>query len=410
MKRSGLVSIGFLIAILTSIPVDAQFKLGVDVFIESAYKRYMGKKIGLITNATGITSDLVSTIDALHKLGDPKLIKLFGPEHGIRGDVTAGGKIDDQEDARTGLPIYSLYGQHRKPTKGMLEDVAVLIYDIQDIGNRTYTYIYTMAYAMQAAAEFGIDFIVFDRPIAMYGNLVDGNILDPEFSSFIGLYPIPYVYGLTSGELSGLFNKEFNINARLEVIRMEGYNHDMEFKDTGLHWTPTSPHIPRSETAYYCAATGCMGELHTVCVGIGYTLPFELVGEEWIDGNELADELNSRHLPGVHFHATAFRPYYSVFKDKHCSGVQLLIRDSKKFLPFTTQVHILEAIQKLYPENHFLDDEKHPRRIGSFNRAAGTDKIGKAILAGKSAEDIIGAYQDDLNQFIEKRKKYLLYK
>ncbi|MBN2417327.1 DUF1343 domain-containing protein [bacterium] len=406
---SRLLTAGIIVCTFSAAAKPADFKLGVDVFIESAHSRFTGKKIGLITNATGVTSDLVSTIDALYDLGDPELIKLFGPEHGLRGDVSGGEHVAESTDARTGLPVHSLYGPNRKPTKEMLEDVDVLIYDIQDIGNRTYTYIYTMAYAMQAAAEYGIDFVVFDRPIAMYGRLVDGNVLDPEFSSFIGLYPIPYVYGMTSGELAGYFNKEFRINARLEVIRMEGYCHDMEFADTGLHWVPTSPHIPHAETAYYCAATGCMGELHTVCVGIGYTLPFELVGAEWIDGNQLAGELNSRELPGVYFLPTAFRPYYSVFRGQRCSGVQILIRDHKKFLPFTTQVHILEALQKLYPERHFLDDPEHEGRIASFNKAAGTDALGKAVREGRSADEIIGDFRSALDCFIEKRKEYLLY-
>ncbi len=390
--------------------VDAQPKVqpGIDVFVEHAHRNYVGNKVGLITNATGVTSTLTSTVDALHQLDSPELVKLFGPEHGIRGDAYAGGKVQDATDARTGLPVYSLYGKNRKPTPEMLEGIDVLIYDIQDIDNRTYTYIYTMAYAMQAAAENNIEFVVLDRPIAMYGNLVDGNVLDPDFSSFIGLYPIPYVYGMTPGELAQLFNEEFEINARLTVIKMTGYNHEMEFEDTGLVWVPTSPHIPRSETAYFCAATGCMGELSTVCVGVGYTLPFELVGEEWIDGHALAKELNARNLPGVHFKSTFFKPFYSAFKGKNCSGAQLLITGTKQFLPFATQIHILTAIQKLFPESGFLGN-KAGSRIASFNRAAGTDEIRKAILDGKTAEEIIAGYQADLNRFKQTRKKYLLY-
>jgi uncharacterized protein YbbC (DUF1343 family) len=384
---------------------DSPVKLGVDVFIEKAYKEYRGKNLALITNATGVTSNLKSTIDVLLELKDPALIKLFGPEHGIRGDAYGGDKVDDTIDKKTGLPVYSMYGKHRKPTKEMLANVDVLIYDIQDIDNRTYTYINTMAYAMQAAAENNIEFLVFDRPIAMYGNLVDGNILDINFSSFIGLYPIPYVYGMTPGELAKLINKEFDINASLSVIKMEGYNHEMEFGDTGLIWVPTSPHIPRYETAYFCAATGAIGELHSVCVGIGYTLPFELIGEEWIDNNLFADDLNSRNLPGVFFKPTTFKPFYSVFKNKICYGVQLLITDSKKFQPFFTQIHILESIQKLFPENEFLQKG----RTSSFDRAAGTDRIRLALMDGLSAEEIIASYVSDLNQFKLLRKKYLLY-
>jgi len=385
-------------------------KPGVDIFVEKAHKDYSGKKIALITNATGLTSGLVSTVDALHQIGDPTLIKLFAPEHGIRGDVYAGDKVTDMTDTKTGIPIVSLYGKQKKPTQAMLQGVDALLYDIQDIDNRTYTFIYTMSYAMEAASENNIEFIVLDRPVAMYGNLVDGNILDPAFSSFIGRYPIPYIYGMTPGELAQLFNTEFQINCRLRVIKMTGYDHEMEFGDTGLLWVPPSPHIPRFETAYHCAATGCIGELSTVCIGVGYTLPFELVGEEWIDAEALAEELNARHLPGVYFRPTFFRPFYSAFKNKKCSGVQLLIKNSRQFLPFSTQIHLLAALHKLFPNNPFLDSGASDDRIKAFNRAAGTDEIRKAILAGKTAEQIIADYQNDLNQFKEIRKKYLLYK
>jgi len=382
-----------------------KIKLGVDVFLSEAYKTYEGKKIGLITNSSGVTSELESNIDAFHNLSNINLVKLFGPEHGIRGDVYAGGEIENSADTKTGIPVYSLYGKYKKPSKDMLEGLDVLIYDIQDIDNRTYTYIYTMAYAMQAAAENDIEFIVLDRPIAMYGNLVDGNILDPEFSSFIGLYPIPYIYGMTPGELAMLFNKEFDINAKLTIVKMEGYNHEMDFDDTGLSWIPTSPHIPRSETPYYCAATGNLGELGTVCVGVGYTLPFELVGEEWMDGNKLAEELNSRKLPGIYFRPVNFKPFYTNFKDRKCRGVQLIINNRKVFKPFLTSIHIATAIQKLFPDSNFLESD----RKTSFDKAAGTDKIRKLILEGKSATEIVATYEKDLEQFLEIRKKYLLY-
>ena len=391
-------------------PCDAQrVRPGIDVFISKTYKDYKGSRLGLITNQTGVTSDLESSADAIFRLKDPKLIKLFGPEHGIRGDVEGGNKIGNEKDKQTGLPVYSLYGSTRKPTVEMLAEVDVLLYDIQDVGNRTYTYISTMAYAMQACARNSIRFVVLDRPIPLYGRIVDGNVLDPAFSSFIGLYPIPYVYGMTPGELAVLFNEEFDIGADLEVVRMEGYNHNMEFEDTGLYWIPSSPHIPHAETAYYCATTGCMGELHTVCIGVGYTLPFELVGTAWIDGDDLADALNARNLPGVIFRPVHFRPYYHVFAGQHCSGVQILVTDTKRFLPFTTQVHILEAIQLLYPDNRFLDARNQTHRIASFNKAAGTDQLRRQLLAGMSAEQIIDGYRSDLSTFKKIRSKYLLY-
>ncbi len=397
------------VLILASAHAQQRFKLGVDVFLDVLYPEYRGKRLGLITNATGMTSGMISTIDGLYSLENPKLVALFAPEHGLRGDVHAGEEITDDVDRRTGLPVHSLYGRSRKPSKKMLENIDVLIYDIQDTGNRTYTYIYTMAYAMEAAAENNIEFIVLDRPIPMYGHLVDGNVLEERFSSFIGRYPIPYVYGMTPGELAMFFNNEFNIHAKLTVVRMEGYSHEMDFRDTGLFWIPPSPHIPRYETAYYCAATGAIGELGTLCIGIGYTLPFELIGQEGIDGYKLAGELNSRELPGVFFRPTVFKPFYSGFKDKSCSGVQILITDTKRFLPFSTQIHILEAVQKLYPERQFLGKEYSRTRMSGFNRAAGTDRIIRDILDGKTADEIIGSYQKEFNYFLQKRLKVLLY-
>ena len=408
-NRFYILMIGCLLWIGYSTCRGQSVRLGVDIFVSEVHAQYAGMRIGLITNQTGMTSSMESTVDALYRLGDPVLVKLFGPEHGIRGDAHGGDEISDVIDRKTGLPVYSLYGGTRKPTESMLEGVDVLVYDIQDIGNRTYTYIYTMALAMQSAEEKGIPFVVFDRPIPMDGNLVDGNILDPKFSSFIGLYPIPYVYGMTPGELAGFFNQEFHINADLRVIRMEFYDHGMNYEDTGLIWIPTSPHIPRAETAYHCAATGCIGELHTVCVGIGYTLPFELIGADWIDGDDLAENLNSRRLPGVFFRPVFFRPFYHEFEGVSCSGVQILIQDSKIFHPFTTQVHILAALQELYPESGFLTNIQKKSRIATFDRAAGTDLLRQKVLARKSAELILKSFRKDLEKFKRKRKEYLLY-
>lgn len=382
---------------------------GIDVFIQLAAQQYQGKTLGLISNPTGVTSNLESDIDALYALKDPKLITLFGPEHGLRGDAYAGDRVDDIVDPVTGLPIYSLYGKTHKPTPEMLKGIDVLIYDIQDIGSRGYTYIYTMALAMESAAENGIEFVVLDRPSAMRADLVDGNILDPEFKSFIGLYPIAYVYGMTCGELAMYFNQEFNLKAKLRVIKMEGYTRTMDYRETGLVWIPPSPHIPHSETAYYCAATGCMGELRTVSEGVGYTLPFELTGAEWIDGRNLSATLNQRQLPGILFRPLVYKPYYGPFQGKTCSGIQLIITSSGEFRPFVTQIHILQAIHQLYPDQPFLGTLQDAGKKDMFEKAAGTDKIRRAILQGQSAEQIITEYTPALNQFKETRKKYLLY-
>lgn len=378
---------------------------GVEVLLEDYLHLVREKRVGLITNPTGVDSKMRPTLDLLHEHPDIQLVVLFGPEHGVRGDVTAGEKIGNFIDGKSGLPVYSLYGKTRKPTPEMLDGVDVLVYDIQDIGSRAYTYIYTMALSMEAARENDIPFLVLDRPNPLGGELVEGPVLDPQFSSFIGLYPIPFVYGMTVGELAQLFNREFGIGADLTVIPMRGWKRSMIFEDTGLEWILTSPHIPRARTAHYCAATGIIGELHTIDVGVGYTLPFELVGETWIDASELARELNSQQLPGVYFRALHYRPYYFTRQNTELHGVQVHILDIDHFLPVETQIYLLSTIYKLYPQQLIFETE----RIGMFNKAMGTDRVATEIKNGKNPQEIIASWERDLEKFKQIRKKYLLY-
>ncbi|MBN2090876.1 DUF1343 domain-containing protein [candidate division KSB1 bacterium] len=383
----------------------AKIKLGIDVLLEKKLDLISGKKVGLITNPTGVNRDGQPTIDLLFKQSQVKLIALFGPEHGIRGDIPGGKNVEQYQDQQTGLPVYSLYGKTRRPTPEMLKGLEVLIYDIQDIGSRAYTYIYTMAYAMEAARDHKIPFIVLDRPNPLGGVRVEGNVLDPKFSSFIGLYPIPQVYGMTVGELARFFNQEFKINCDLTIIPMEGWHRQMSWEETGLFWIPTSPHVPRAQTVYFVAATGGIGELNTISEGVGYPLPFELIGTPWMDGQKLAEELNRRNLPGVYFRPTFFRNYYLKFINEQCSGVQLHILDEKLFTPCEIQIHLLAGIKKLYPDQKFFDTP----RIDMFDKAFGTDQIRQAIQNGVTAEKIIAEWQPQLENFKVKRKNYLLY-
>ena len=287
----------------------------------------------------------------------------------------------------------------------MLKNVDALIYDIQDIGNRTYTYIYTMARSMSAAKDANIPFIVLDRPNPLGGELVEGPVLDPAFKSGIGMYPIPYLYGLTAGELAHYFNTEFGINCNLIVVSMKGWNRKMNWNDTGLNWVLTSPHIPHWETAYHCAATGGIGEMPTVNIGVGYTLPFELIGEEWINADQLAAELNDHHLPGVVFRPLHFRPYYLSRKDITMQGVQIHIINFRTFKPIETQIHILTALRKLYPNQPLFD----AKRVGSFNKAFGTDSVQKMVMDNLSAEQILATWQKDVEAFKQKSRQYYLY-
>jgi uncharacterized protein YbbC (DUF1343 family) len=324
----------------------------------------------------------------------------------VRGDYSAGAHVEESLDSKTGVPVHSLYGKHRKPTQEMLKGVDVLLYDIQDIGCRSYTYIYTMAYAMEAAAEKGIPVIVLDRPNPLGGELVEGPMLNMDYRSFIGLYPIAYIYGMTVGELAELFNVEYNINCDLTVVKMEGWERWMSFEDTGLEWIPTSPHIPRASTAWYYPATGIIGELNTFNIGVGYTLPFELMATPWIDAEQLADELNGRSLPGVYFRPIHYRPYYLHFENELVHGVHLHIMDRSVFKPVSTQMHILDAIHTLYPEQEIFSE----KRKASLDRAFGSDYLRKATLDGKTARDIIASWQDELSAFRDIRDKYLLYR
>ena len=406
------ISLFFVLAIIINSFLFSQTKSGIEVLAESNFKLLQGKRVGLITNPTGISSNYISTVDILAKAKGVNLVALFGPEHGVRGDVTAGGKVDNFTDPATGLPVYSLYGKTRKPTPEMLKGIDALVYDIQDIGSRSYTFINTMALAMEAAAENNIEFIVLDRPNPLNGNRVEGNVLDLKFKSFVGQYPIPYVYGMTCGELAELLNNEGWLEdqkkCKLTVIKMENWKRWMHWENTKLPWVLTSPHIPNSQTALYYSAIGMVGELGTVNIGVGYTMPFQLVGQEWINGSQLADALNAKQLPGVIFRPLSFKPYYGKQIGKQLSGVQIHITDNATINLTNIQLHVIEVLIKLYPDkNPFVLADSN--RNAMFDKVAGTDDVRKKLTNGVSASTIIESWQNNVAQFMKVRKKYLLY-
>lgn len=382
---------------------------GIDVLIQDDFRALTGKRVGLITNPTGVTRDLRSTVDVLSAAENVDLVKLFGPEHGLRGDLAGGREVKTYQDQATGLPVYSLYGEHRKPSAEMLDGLDVLVYDIQDIGCRSYTFVNTMAYAMEAAAEHGIEFYVLDRPNPLTGSRIEGNILDPKFRSFIGLFEIPYVYGLTCGELARMINGEGwlagGVKCKLTVIPMKGWRRDMWFDETGLPWVPTSPHIPRADVAMYYVATGIMGELGVINEGVGYTLPFELAGAPWIDPQGFAAALNAKRLPGVRFRPLTYRPYYGRYKDQTCGGVQVHVTDRQAVNLVAIQFHVMEVHQKMYPNKKLFGGD----RDGMFDKACGTDAVRKMFLEGKSADSVLEAWQTDAASFREKSRPYWLY-
>jgi uncharacterized protein YbbC (DUF1343 family) len=377
---------------------------GIDVLLSEKMELIQDKRVGLITNPTGVTKSLQSTVDVLFSQPRVQLVALFGPEHGVRGNRPAGSYVETYADEKTGLPVFSLYGKTKKPTAEMLQNIGVLLFDIQDVGVRPYTYIYTMAYAMQAAKEQNIPFIVLDRPNPMGGNRVEGPVLEEKFASFIGLYPIAYVHGMTVGELARYFNVEFQIGADLHVVTMRGWRRDMTFDDTGLPWTPTSPHVPQSVTPFFQAATGAMGELQTVNIGIGYTAPFQMVGAEWINGDEWSAVLTALNLPGVLFRPLFYTPFYGGMANIDLQGVQLHPTDFAQFKPVHTQIALLYTLYHLAPQNNLFSCD-----LKMFHLAMGTDRIDQAIILGDDLETIQELTQIGLSDFMAKRAKYLLY-
>ena len=323
MKKSLLIGLALLLA-GTGVARPIVVKTGIEVLKAQRFELLEGKRVGLITNPTGVDDGLRSTVDILNEAPNVELVALFGPEHGVRGDAHAGDHVGNQTDPVTGLPVYSLYGKTRKPTPEMLRGIDVLVYDIQDIGCRSFTYISTMGEAMAAAAENGIEFVVLDRPNPLGGRKVEGPLVQDGFFSFVSQYRIPYVYGLTCGELAMLLNGEGMIGkpCNLHVVAMEGWKRDMVYEDTGLQWIPSSPHIPQAETAFFYPASGIVGDFGYLSIGVGYTIPFQMFAAEWIDAEQFADSLNALKLPGVIFRPIHVKPFYSVGQGKQLHGVQ----------------------------------------------------------------------------------------
>jgi uncharacterized protein YbbC (DUF1343 family) len=403
---------------------------GVEVFLESRLDLVKGKKIGLITNPTGVDTRLRSVIDLLQNSAGVKLVALYGPEHGVRGNAQAGEYIPFYLDEKYRLPVFSLYGQSVKPAPGMLknideymrsfdsdstragkipetvmiQDVDALIYDIQEVGTRVYTYVSTMAYAMQAAAEAGIDFIVLDRPNPINGRDLEGPVLDyPKFSSFVGLYPIPERYGMTIGELALLFNDKFlEKRARLTVVPMQGWRRTMWFDETGLSWVIPSPNMPTLETATVYPGQVLL-EGTNISEGRGTTRPFELCGAPWIDGNELARRLNALGLAGVSFREAWFTPTFSKFAGELCGGVQVHVTDRNIYRPFASTLELIRLVREMYANNFQFHAEY-------FDKVGGNSRVREALEKGTPVADIVTAYQDGLKAFAQLRNSYLLYR
>lgn len=385
-----------------SVPKKPKVELGVDRLMDNP-ELLAGKRVGLITNPTGIDANMTSIVDLFHNSDDFELTALYGPEHGVRGDAQAGSTVSSYIDEVTGLPVYSLYGATKKPTAEMLKDVDVLVFDIQDVGTRFYTYIYTMAYAMEAAAENDIPFVVLDRPNPQGGLRVEGPVLDPAYSSFIGLYPIPLKHGMTVGELARLFNTEYQIQADLEVVKMKGWKRSMLYEDTGLPFVMPSPNMPTTDTVNVYPATGLF-EGTNLSEGRGTTKPFQLIGAPYVKAHDYAKTLNDLKLSGVTFRAASFTPTFSKNAGKLSHGVEVYVTDPTKFEAVKTGIAMLKTAHDLYPDDfEFLAND-------FITKLTGNAYVKDMILEGASLESIMKKIDTERDAFLPIRKEYLLYK
>ena len=416
MKRLSisLILVLFSICASASKPV---VKTGIEVLRDRGFDILIGKRVGLVTNPSGVDRHLNSTVDILYNAPGVRLVALYGPEHGVRGDVYAGGKVADAKDEATGLPVYSLYGSTRKPTPEMLEGIDVIVYDIQDVGVRSYTFISTLGLVMEACAAKDIEVVVLDRPNPLGGNKIEGCYVEQPFNSFVSQYRIPYVYGLTVGELAEMINEEglnrgqkgdqTPVKCRLKVVPMEGWTRDMVYEDTGLPWVLPSPNIPFKDTPMYYAAAGVCGELYGFMnIGIGYTLPFQIFGALWLDPVKLKERLDSYELPGISFRTIWFKPFSGSQKGELVKGLQYFFTDYEKARLTDTQFYVMQAVAELYP------DKKAFQIIsgyGLFDKVCGTDYVRLEFAKRYKVADIQDYWRKDEDSFRNLSQRYHIY-
>ena len=395
----------------TAFAQKIRIQTGIEVLKNSNFKLLEGKRVGLITNPTGVDNQLKSTIDILHEAPNVNLVALFGPEHGVRGDVHAGDHVDNSSDPTTGLPVGSLYGKTRKATPDMLKGIDVLVYDIQDIGCRSFTYISTMGLAMEAAAENNIEFVVLDRPNPLGGLKVEGNLAEDGYISFVSQFKIPYLYGLTCGELAQMLNEENMLakQCKLTVVKMKGWKRKMDYTQTGLQWIPSSPHIPHAHSAFFYPVSGILGELGYLSIGVGYTIPFQMFAADWIKAEEFASTLNKLHLPGVHFRPMHLKPFYSVGVGTQMQGVQVHLTDYQKANLSEIQFYVMQVIAQLYPDKAVFANANE-KRFDMFDKVSGSNQIRLLFAKNNRFEDIQAYWNKDVEAFKKLSKKYYLYK
>jgi uncharacterized protein YbbC (DUF1343 family) len=390
-----------------------QVRLGSEQLAANGFQELRHKRVALLTNPSGVNRNLESTVDVLRSAPDVKLVALFAAEHGLAGEIPAGREFTNYVDSRTRLPVFSLYapGPVRKPTRAMLKGLNALVYDLQDTGCRAYTFVSSIGLAMEACGEAGVEFIVLDRPNPLGGLRVEGPLLEPKFRSFIGQWEVPYVYGMTCGELARMINGEKWITnaCRLTVVPMQGWRRSMVWRNTGLQWLPPSPHVPHNESPLFQVATGMLGEIGGVSIGIGYTLPFQCVAAPWLEARRTSDYLNGLGLEGVRFLPTTYIPFYGAFKGQAVSGAQLFFTDAARAPLTAINFYALEACKKVAGRDLFAEALKAGRKLGTFDKANGTDATRKALQAGRPVAALVASWKAGEDAFRKRRAKYLLY-
>ena len=386
---------------------------GLDRLLEDidAGRRLAGARVGLVCNPASVDAQLVHAADRLGRSSRVTLGAIFGPQHGFRSDLQDNMiESPHAKDARRRVPVYSLYSETREPTAEMLTGIDTLVVDLQDVGTRIYTFVYTMANCLRAGARHGVPVIVCDRPNPVGGTALEGAVLDPAYTSFVGQFPIPMRHGMTIGELAKLFNEEFGIGAALDVLPMDGWRRDLYFDETGLPWVMPSPNIPTLDSAIVYPGT-VLFEATNLSEGRGTTRPFELVGAPWIDGERLADAMNARRLPGVRFRGVFFEPTFQKHARLTCGGCQLHVLDRRALEPVRTAVALVEEFRRQAPDQfawkqppYEYEYEKMPIDI-----MWGSDRLRQAIDAGEGADTIAASWREEVAAFEELRRPYLLY-
>jgi len=389
----------------SDVPADSTVvRPGVEVLLDDSLSLVEDKRVGLITNQTGVDREGTSTIDLLAARPEVDLVALFSPEHGIRGVARAGERIDSGRDRRTGLPIHSLYGASRKPTPAMLKGIDALLFDIQDVGARYFTYVSTMALAMQAAGQAHIPFVVLDRPNPIGGEAVQGNVLDTTYASFVGMYPEPMRHGMTVGELAKMTRSVWGVDVDLHVIPMSGWHRDMLFDQTGLPWVPPSPNMPSLESALDYPGT-CLFEGTPLSVGRGTDRAFQWIGAPWLDGDELARRLQGLHLEGVRFEPVSFTPRHP--GDGKFDGVEV---HGVRFVPTSSTFDPTRAAVAALVETRRMSGSHWTWNVSHFDELAGTDALRLGIERGEDVETLTASWDAELARFRALRRPYLLYR